>query len=121
MNYKELKREYDSLKKSILEIGLPIPGTVHKLYARCGAKTCPCANDDSKRHGPYYRWHYRKGNRQCTVGIEKEKLEILFNAINNREKLEKLLDKMMKIGIQYIENELDSSVQKSTTDNSKKP
>lgn len=120
MNKEELNLELQSIKKAILENGVPIPGTIHKLYARCGAKTCPCANDDSKRHGPYYRWHYRMGNRQRTIGIDKEHIETIQNAINNREKLEALIEKLLSIGIQYIESELDPSLNMSNKDKSKK-
>jgi hypothetical protein len=120
MNKEELNLELQSIKKAILDNGIPIPGTIHKLYARCGSKTCPCANDDSKRHGPYYRWHYRMGNRQCTIGIDIKNIETIQNAINNREKLEALIEKLFSTGIQYIEGELNSSLNMSISDKSKK-
>lgn len=120
MNKEKLNLELQTIKKAILENGVPIPGTIHKLYARCGAKTCPCANDDSKRHGPYYRWHYRMGNRQRTIGIDEEHIEIIQNAINNREKLEALIEKLLSTGIQYIKSELDPSLNMSNRNKSKK-
>jgi hypothetical protein len=90
--------DYTDLKRKMLEIGIPIPGTIHALYARCGSPTCPCATDNLKRHGPYYRWHYRKGNRCIAQGIKEEDLMLFKEWIENRKKIYKIVDKILKIG-----------------------
>lgn len=119
MNKTNVNEEYVALKKQLLSIGLPIPGTIHELYARCGSETCPCANDKTKRHGPYPRWHYRKCGRQCTVGIDCQIEKLIEQGIKNREKFEKLFEKILEIGAKYAEDLLVKK--KSTIGNSKKP
>ena len=91
---------YVSLKKRLFEIGIPIPGTIHALYARCGSPTCPCATDDKSRHGPYYRWHYRLKGRSVAYGIKEENLRQFERWIENREKIYAIVDEMLKLGIE---------------------
>jgi hypothetical protein len=98
MNHEQTLREYEKLKQELLYIGLPVSGSIQKLFARCGSMGCPCATDDSKRHGPYLRWHHRKGTRQCTAGIEENILPMIEQGINNRDKIEGLVDKMLTLG-----------------------
>jgi hypothetical protein len=118
MNKTKADVEYNTLKKKLLSIGLPIPGTIHELYARCGSETCPCATDDTKRHGPYPRWHYRKCSRQCTIGIDCQTEKLIQQGIKNREELEILFEKMLEVGARYVEDLLVKK--KRTAGNSKK-
>jgi hypothetical protein len=90
--------EYEKLKKNLLEIGMAIPGTIHALYALCGSEHCECAKDKNKRHGPYYRWHYRVNGRQISIGISEQVVNQFEKWINNREELEQLMQKMLDMG-----------------------
>jgi hypothetical protein len=109
---------YAELKTKLLEIGLSIPGTIHALYARCGSPTCPCATDNAKRHGPYYRWHYRIQGRTVTQGIEESQLPVFREWIANRERFYSIFDQMLEIGVRQAT--LRSEDQKSSNTNSKK-
>jgi hypothetical protein len=103
MNQAKIDSEYEALKRELLSVGLPIPGTLHELYARCGSKTCPCFTDNAKRHGPYIRWHHKTNGRQYAVGIDEKVQPLIEGGIKNREKLENLFKKMMVVGATYAE------------------
>jgi hypothetical protein len=106
--------EYTSLKKRLMKIGVPIPGTIHALYARCGSPTCPCATDNTKRHGPYYRWHYREGKRSIVQGITVEELQQFAEWIENRDKIYLVVDEMLKIGARLATEKLNGQNPKKT-------
>jgi hypothetical protein len=115
---KRVKAIFKELKQQVLAVGLPIPGTIHELYARCGSPTCPCATDDLKRHGPYLRWHYKISGHQYAISMSEEIKGIIEDGIKNREKLEHLFDEMLKIGAEDVN---DCNVRlKSPLENRKK-
>jgi hypothetical protein len=118
MNDTETRTEYEVLKQRLLSVGVPIPGTIHELYARCGSKTCPCATDDTQRHGPYLRWHHKTRGRQNAVGINEVSKTFIARGIKNREEIERLFDKMLEFGATQAEG-LSVNLKKSTK-NSKK-
>jgi hypothetical protein len=117
MNGQENTR-YAALKQKLLEVGIPIPGTIHALYARCGSPTCPCATDDTKRHGPYYRWHYRLQGRTVAQGINETDMPQFQQWIHNREKIYEIVEEMLEIGVRQAASRTDSA--KSSKMNSKK-
>ena len=98
--------EYESLKKRLLAIGVAIPGTIHALYALCGSENCECVKDKSKRHGPYYRWHYRAGNRQVTIGLDEKEVIRVETWIWNREEFDRIMNQMLDIGAAYAKEML---------------
>lgn len=101
---------YAALKKRLLRLGIPIPGTLHALYARCGSPTCPCATDKQKRHGPYYRWHYRLSGRSAAHGINIENLVQFTEWIENREKIYRVVEEMLAMGIRTAMARLQSDM-----------
>ena len=70
MKEKEIERKYFNLKKQLLEIGIPIPGSIHKSYRKCGKKGCRCQQSDQNRHGPYFVWNIIKNNKLNTHTIK---------------------------------------------------
>jgi hypothetical protein len=110
---------FNDLKQKLLAVGIPIPGTIHALYARCGSPTCPCASDDTKRHGPYYRWHYRLQGRIKVQGIDKADMPQFQEWIENREKIYKIVEELLKIGVRQAIAR--AAPAKSSSQNSEKP
>jgi hypothetical protein len=106
-----IKVEYEALKKSLLSIGIAIPGTIHALYALCGSENCECVKDKSKRHGPYYRWHYRAGSRQVTIGLDEKEIILVETWIRNREELDRIMGRMLDIGAAYAKLRLSNKNQ----------
>ena len=98
--------EYEALKKRLLSIGIAIPGTIHALYALCGSQNCECVKDKSKRHGPYYRWHYRADSRQVTIGLDEKDVIMFKTWIRNREEIDRIIQRMLDIGAAYAKGML---------------
>jgi hypothetical protein len=109
--------EYESLKKRLLSIGIAIPGTIHVLYALCGSENCECVKDKSKRHGPYYRWHYRAGSRQVTIGLDEKEVILFETWIRNRKEIDRIIERMLDIGVAHVNKML--AVKKQPRDKSK--
>jgi hypothetical protein len=96
-----LAEEYEELKKRLISIGVAIPGTIHALYALCGSENCECVKNNSKRHGPYYRWHYRDSNRQVTIGLDKKVVGLFETWIKNRKEIDRIVGRMLDIGAAF--------------------
>jgi hypothetical protein len=113
---------YAVLKQRLSQVGIAIPGTVHALYARCGSPTCPCATDDEKRHGPYYRWHYRLHGRSVAIGIDEKNLQQFKQWIENREKIFQIVEEMLEIGVGIAtESQLTATSASGNSKNIKSP
>ena len=47
--------EFEKLRTAILALGPVVPGTLRKVYVRCGKKNCRCQiGRKSYWHGPYF-------------------------------------------------------------------
>ena len=44
-------------------------GRLHEVYKTCGKPGCPCADDEARRHGPYFSW-VRPDGKQRTLRPE---------------------------------------------------
>jgi hypothetical protein len=98
--------EYEALKKRLPSIGIAIPGTIHALYALCGSQNCECVKDKRKRHGPYYRWHYRADSRQVTIGLDEKDVIMFKTWMRNREEIDRIIQRMLDIGVVYAKGML---------------
>ena len=103
--------EYENLKKRLLSIGVAIPGTIHALYALCGSENCECVKDKRKRHGPYYRWHYRAGGRQVTIKLDEKEIKIIETWIRNREELDRIMQRILDVGAAHAKDMLSNKNQ----------
>ena len=101
-----LTEEYEAIRKRLLSIGIAIPGTIHALYALCGSENCDCAKDKSKRHGPYYRWHYRENGRQVSIGLDEKEVIQFETWIRNREELDRIMERMLDVGVSHAKKML---------------
>jgi hypothetical protein len=66
-------------------------GTLQKRFKRCGKPGCRCAKDPDARHGPYYEWSYLKGDKLRHRTLTPKQAELMRLAIENHEKLKKLI------------------------------
>lgn len=68
-------------------------GTLHTRTKVCGKPNCRCAQDPAARHGPYYEWSWREGNRGVHRAITREQATALRRALRNDRKVKRLLVK----------------------------
>lgn len=111
-------KEFDTLKKKILDIGLVIPGTLRESYHRCGRSYCPCMESKENRHGPYYLWDRRVHGKLAAKSIAAEDVAIYNEWIGNRKKLEEAIAYLIDFGYRYATALQD--LKKSKPVNSKK-
>ena len=113
MNPECLEHQLNDLKKQIAAVEMAIPGSIQTAYLRCGKKNCRCHQDENQRHGPYYLWYRRIDGKTATQYIAEEDVHFFRMWIQNREKLEALVQKIVSIGADY------AAVFKTTPDKSK--
>ena len=117
MKLKVTERRINELKQQLYKVGIPIPGSIHISYRRCGKKSCRCQLSDDNLHGPYYVWYRRENGRLTTQSIKKEDIHLYKEWIKNREKMEMIINKILEIGSQYpgIRKKLKINYKKSVS------
>ena len=106
-------KKYSILKRKIDKLGFISTGSMMKVYKTCGNPGCRCHKDKSKRHGPYNIWTRKVNSKTVTRTLNDEQAKIARKCIDNMRKLEKMLDQMKDLSVQYIENyETNFSVDK---------
>jgi len=101
MNQERLEQQLNGLKKQIAALGMAIPGSIQTAYLRCGKKNCRCHQDEKLRHGPYYLWYRRIDGKTATQSIAEEDVNLFRTWINNRDKMEALVQKIVSLGADY--------------------
>ena len=96
MNNPELQR----LKESLQALGPILPGTIRKVYLRCGKKNCRCQSADKKQlHGPYYFWDRIEGKKLSSRSIPANQVKLYQEWINNRREQERIVRQMQEHGL----------------------
>ncbi|MBN1308392.1 MAG: hypothetical protein JXA18_10775 [Chitinispirillaceae bacterium] len=101
MNQERLEQQLNDLKKQLISLGMAIPGSIQTAYLRCGKKNCRCQQDEKLRHGPYFLWYRRVNGKTATQSIAEEDVHLFRTWIDNREKLEALVQKIISLGADY--------------------
>ena len=101
MNLERLEQQLNDLKKQISALGMAIPGSIQTAYLRCGKKNCRCQQDEKLRHGPYFLWYRRVDGKTATQSIAEEDVHLFRTWIDNRQKLETLVQKIVSLGADY--------------------
>ena len=92
---------YHKLKQEIVRLDLAIPGTLRTVYLKCGKVNCRCGGGDKEdKHGPYFFWDRRAKGQLASLTVGKEDIARFRQWIKNREKLERIVEKMLDRGAQ---------------------
>src|SRR5579863_3262285 len=95
---------YEGLKDSILALGPVLPGTIRKVYLRCGKKNCHCQSNDKKQwHGPYSFWDRKEGKKLSSRSIPSNQVKLFQDMIDKRRELERIVRQMLKHGTTMAE------------------
>jgi hypothetical protein len=106
------KSDYEKLRDRIAKLDLAIPGTIRETYLLCGKSGCVCADNDAARHGPYYLWNRKVDGKLTSKSIPKDKLKLFEGWINNRRRLEEIVQEILEIGskLAIIRSQQDAPV-----------
>lgn len=100
-------KDYESLKRKVLSIGLVIPGTLREMYHRCGKSYCMCMQSEEHRHGPYFLWDRKVGGKLASKSIPKEDVPLYKEWMENRKKLDEVVAEMIICGYQHATERQD--------------
>jgi hypothetical protein len=64
----DYERRYRELSAQLAEIGLISSGSVTHRYTHCATPGCKCHGDPPQRHGPYYQWTAKVGEKRSPDG-----------------------------------------------------
>ena len=85
-------------------------GTLHTRTKVCGKPNCRCAQDPADRHGPYYEWSWREGDRGVHLVITRDQAKALRRALRNYQKVKSLLARWEEESARTILGEEDVNV-----------
>ena len=69
-----------------------MPGSISAVMSRCNNRECICFQEDSKMHGPYYRWTGVIDGKRTTKNISKEAAKECERRIRNYRKLQQEIE-----------------------------
>ncbi len=96
-----LDAKYHKLKQEITRLDMAILGTLRRVYLRCGKASCRCASRRKlEKHGPYFFWDRKANGQLASLTLGKEDLPQFQRWIKNRQKLERIVGKMLQRGSQ---------------------
>ena len=101
----EYEEKLNELKKQLCKLKCAIPGTIHIQYRKCGKSNCRCHQSQDHMHGPYYLWYRKVDGKLYTSVINENDIELFKEMIENRVKLQMLVDEMIKLGERYTTKE----------------
>lgn len=108
-NKKTSSIKFKEISSKLGDYDLVLPGTIRKLYMKCGKSGCACQTDVGARHGPYYLWDRKVGKKLTSKMVPSNMIPVLKSGIENRKALENLVQETIKIdqemAVELIENE----------------
>lgn len=103
------RKLYESLKRSIDEVGYIRNGSLVRRFMPCGKPGCRCQEDPPRLHGPYYQWTRKVRGKTVTVRLTKEKAEMLKKWIENGRHLDRIISQMHRVSLRVTERLLKQS------------
>jgi hypothetical protein len=90
---------FEALKRAVADIGFFRRGTLVRVRVRCGKKTCACATDPDKRHGPYIQWTRKVGGKTVSERVAADHVPLLEEWLRNARELDDLLSEMQQVSL----------------------
>jgi hypothetical protein len=91
-----LGAEYQAAKAKLAEVGFTCEGSLVARYTCCHNPNCRCA-DPVNRHGPYFQLSWKEDGRTVSRIISSEEAALYSAWIENRRRLEAVLEEMRDI------------------------
>lgn len=90
-------KQYRQLKEQIRKVGFIAGGSLVERRITCGNPKCPCSSDPEKRHGPYHQLSWKEKGKSVSRFLSSEEATLYREWINNRHKLNEIIDRMYDI------------------------
>ena len=90
-------QRFQELQQELNQLGYFCKGTVLKRMMKCGKARCACAQDPSKRHGPYFEWTYKAQGKTVNVKLAPEAMPLYKAAAQQYRKLKSILTRLERL------------------------
>lgn len=106
------RERYETLKRSVLDLGLIRWGSLVRRFMPCGKNGCCCQAEPPQLHGPYYQWTRKVRGKTVTVRLSPEEAKLLEEWISNGRLFDKIISQMETVSLRLTDRLL-RQVQKS--------
>jgi len=108
MTAADREREYQELKRQILDLGWARPGSLIRRYMPCGNPACRCMSKQPQLHGPYFQWSHKIGGKTRSLRLSEDQARMAKEWADNYRKLKRLLRRMERLALQETDRILGS-------------
>ena len=95
-----LQRRLEDLKRSILDLSLPIQGSILKRTIR---RQDPARPGKTKAYGPYYQWTRKIAGRTTIQNLTAAQAKTYSRAIRENHRLERIVADMRTTSLRLLE------------------
>jgi hypothetical protein len=116
-----LEARISQIKQEILSLDASLqPGILTQQYNVCGKAGCRCKADPPQRHGPYYQLSFTRKGKSTTQFVKPEDLRLVRQQVRGYQRLRKLMDQWITLGMKLSRIELRQERQSRTVSSRKK-
>ena len=116
-----LEARISQIKQEILSLDASLqPGILTQQYNVCGKAGCRCKADPPQRHGPYYQLSFTRKGKSTTQFVKPEDLRLVRQQVRGYQRLRKLMDQWITLGMKLSRIELLQERQSRTVSSRKK-
>lgn len=83
-------------------------GSLSERRVKCGKATCPCAEKEEARHGPYYSITHHEGGKTASRWLNDEQLAIARRQVEAGQQLRKGIEALWTAAERLADDELDA-------------
>jgi len=91
------QHKYKELMAQLSQLGFVCNGSMREVYQKCGDLTCSCAQDDKKKHGPYYIWNLTSKGKQTCRSFSEQQAESFRQCNQNYQKMKAIADQLCEL------------------------
>lgn len=101
------RTRYRKLCESLAALGPIRRGSIYQTRLRCGSEGCRCHRDPNAKHGPYWFWTAKVGNKNQCRKLDAHALKLYRQQSKNYKKLKQIIQKMEAISEDITQHELE--------------
>lgn len=104
---KAAETRYRKLCESLAALGPIRRGSIYQTRLRCGSAGCRCQRDPNAKHGPYWLWTAKVGNKTICRKLDSHALKLYRQQSRNYKRLKQILQKMETISNDIAQRQLE--------------
>ena len=117
---RDLQRDYERIKRQLLEVGFICEGSLVERWMPCGKPNCRCTDPD-QRHGPYWQLSWKEGGKTVSRRLSPEHAALYREWIANRRQLDALVKQLHDVSATARQRLLEAADETSPAPSGKRP